>query len=209
MAKLAKLTIDLRWEDVFRRYDAKSPWERGSVYIMSNNSCVRRSMYGFKDPALEDPTALQKVPPKEFTRMLAAMLMDGARVDHSEYKFGLYQLMRNPQVVQHRLRDHCRVAIAHALRPRDTNSLTADGSPASATCPALASREAGQADDLHYRLMSRTPDDIIPHEHRDDTISKVIYPSLVARKVPKAEMRTNPDVIVPMKDELFKQLNAP
>ena len=59
-------------------------------------------MYGFMDPALAAPlyapadSASPALPNAEFVRMLAAMLMDGARVDHTEFKYGMYQLMRNP-----------------------------------------------------------------------------------------------------------------
>ena len=122
-AKLAKMTVDSRWEEVFRRYDPRNPWTRGKYYVMSNNTQVKRAMYGFMDPELaaslfvpaecENPA----LPQAEFVRMLAAMLMDGARVDHSEFKYGMYQLMRDPTAPTNHVRDKSRLAIVRALRP--------------------------------------------------------------------------------------------
>ena len=65
--------------------------------------------------------------------------------------------------------------------------------------------------DIHSRLIASNVDDEIPYEHRDKIpdISKLVCPSLVARKVPKSEMRTNPDAQAALKAELQKQLNAP
>ena len=83
-AKLAKITIDCRWEEVFRRYDPQDPWTRGKYYVMSNNAQVKRAMYGFMDQSLTSQRAVgevndsQALPESEFVRMLSAMLMDGA-----------------------------------------------------------------------------------------------------------------------------------
>ena len=83
---------------------------------MSNNAQVKRAMYGFMDPALPSQRAVGAVndcldlPEADFVRMLAAMLMDGARVDHSEFKYGMYQLMRNPTAPTNHVRDECRLA---------------------------------------------------------------------------------------------------
>ena len=89
-------------------------------------------MYGFMDPELAAPLyapadgASPALPKAEFVRMLTAMLMDGARVDHSEIKYGMYQLMRNPTAPTNHARDKCRLAIVRALRPRENSgSLTA------------------------------------------------------------------------------------
>jgi hypothetical protein len=54
-AKLAKVTVDCRWEEVFRRYEPAIPQDPGRIYVMSNNSQIRKSMYGFRDPALGTP----------------------------------------------------------------------------------------------------------------------------------------------------------
>ena len=162
-AKLAKVTVDCRWEEVFRRYDPAHPWDRGRLYIMSNNTQIRKSMYGFRDPALgpdafggspqaaasdigasrgsPQAAADAALPHGEFVRMLAAMLMDGARVDHSEFKYGMYQLMRTPSAPTNQVRDKCRLAIVRALRPREKPSggspqAAAVGSSASPACPA-------------------------------------------------------------------------
>ena len=53
-----------------------------------------------------------EAPPEhgDFVRMLAAMLMDGARVGHSEYKYGLF-------VAAVCIRESSRLAIIRALRP--------------------------------------------------------------------------------------------
>ena len=157
--------------------------------------------------------------------MLAAMLMDGARVDHSEFKYGMYQLMRNPTAPTNHVRDKCRLAIVRALIPRENSgSLTAATAlPASPACPSpLASLPADlggwksgifdmNSDRVHSRLIASDVQDTISKEHRDHIpdISRLVCPSLVARKVPKSELKTNPEVRAAMKAELEKQLNAP
>ena len=230
-AKLAKITIDCRWEEVFRRYDPQDPWTRGRYYVMSNNAQVKRAMYGFMDPALTSQRAVGEVndslalPETDFVRMLAAMLMDGARVDHSEFKYGMYQLMRNPTAPTNHVRDKCRLAIVRALRPREaSSSLTAAaGLQTSPACPStlvsptadLGSWTSGiydmNPDRIHNRLIASDIQDVISTEHRDriPDISRLVCPSLVARKVPRSELKTNPEVRAAMKAELAKQLNAP
>ena len=230
-AKLAKMTVDSRWEEVFRRYDPRDPWTRGKYYVMSNNAQVRRAMYGFMDPELAAPLCVPAdgespaLPNAEFVRMLAAMLMDGARVDHSEFKYGMYQLMRNPTAPTNHVRDKCRLAIVRALRPRENSgSLTAATVlPASPACPStlvslpadLGSWTSGifdmNPDRVHNRLIASDIQDAISTEHRDriPDISRLVCPSLVARKVPRSELKTNPEVRAAMKAELEKQLNAP
>ena len=230
-AKLAKITIDCRWEEVFRRYDPQDPWTRGKYYVMSNNAQVKRAMYGFMDPALTSQRAVGEVndslalPESEFVRMLAAMLMDGARVDHSEFKYGMYQLMRNPTAPTNHVRDKCRLAIVRALRPREaSSSLTAAAAlQTSPACPStlvsptadLGSWTSGicdmNPDRIHNRLIASDIQDVISAEHRDriPDISRLVCPSLVARKVPRSELKTNPEVRAAMKAELEKQLNAP
>ena len=230
-AKLAKITIDCRWEEVFRRYDPQDPWTRGKYYVMSNNAQVKRAMYGFMDPALTSQRAVGEVndslalPETDFVRMLAAMLMDGARVDHSEFKYGMYQLMRNPTAPTNHVRDKCRLAIVRALRPREaSSSLTAAaGLQTSPACPSalvsptadLGSWTSGiydmNPDRIHNRLIASDIQDVISTEHRDriPDISRLVCPSLVARKVPRSELKTNPEVRAAMKAELAKQLNAP
>ena len=51
-AKLAKLTLDLRWQEVYRRYDAKHPHDRGELYIMSDSQAILKSLYGLSDPSV-------------------------------------------------------------------------------------------------------------------------------------------------------------
>ena len=55
-----------------------------------------------------------------------------------------------------------------------------------------------------FEITTSNVDEEISHEHRDKIpdVSKLICPSLVARKVPKSEMRTNPDAQAALKAEL-------
>ena len=100
------------------------------------------------------------------------------------------------------LREYCRNAVACALRPRGPggNALPVTNGPAgrggSDAAPSPAVR-------YHDRLLAATGADALSTEHRPKVaeVSRLAFPALVARKVPRMEMKTNPKVDLQKKNE--------
>ena len=217
-AKLAKLTLDLRWQEVFRRYDANDPHTRGELYILSDSQAILHSLYGLSDPSVVQTEGIENN--DQYYNHAAKCLVDGARKELDAYKKGLYFECTHRHTAREQIRGGGRSAVAAALRPMLRQPQTVD---LAAQDVEDVSTMCWSSVPLHDVLMAKTPadavaeneyvDGLLPisttHREKNPSVSRVIAPSLVARKVPAKEMKTNQAVIDALKVEVRKHLDAP
>ena len=107
-AKLAKITVEMHWEEVWRRYDPAAPWDRGQWYYLTNNSHIRERMYGilpYMDQAIPWKGLKDQILSPTIEN-LTRTILDGVRANMSAYKRGLWVVMNNRQVLKDNLRAH-------------------------------------------------------------------------------------------------------
>ena len=113
-AKLAKITMDQHWEEVWRAYDPKDFDNKGRLHVLSNSTYVRAEMYGFKDPSIRTDYSREETS-DEFINMLACMLLGGVRENHSSFTWELRYILTNRAKAMACCRAECRRDIARAL----------------------------------------------------------------------------------------------
>ena len=125
-AKLAKLTVDYHWEDVYRTYDPANPQNLGRLMIQTNNTAVRYNMYGFRDP-MTIPAVDAELAPSDAAYLsdLAGMLLRGAQQHHAVSKRVLTELMQADPNDDSRLQKLVKEDVRQAMQvPRKRKTAT-------------------------------------------------------------------------------------
>ena len=209
-AKLAKLTVDYHWEDVYRTYDPANPLDSGRLMIQTNNTAVRYNMYGFRDPTtIPAPDAALAASDAEYLSDLAGMLMRGARQNHAAAKRVLTELLQENPKDDTRLRKMVTEDVVQAMRvPRRRHAAkTAASVPALYTVVERDDRVSGSP--AAPAFLSTKAKAKSEHQERNPDVSKVVLPMFaVARKVPRSEWG-NAECADALNVEMKKQLEAP
>ena len=221
------MIINATWDHIYTRY-GQDPWaqspKQGSRHLdmFTNNQHILRGLFGYQKRHDQTDMICQAMSRalleshSMYIKIMTAMAQDSTHLNHALGRIGRQKMSAAMEWIAPSQADPTgrlrpvprRVSQAESVWLTDPDAIRTER-----LAKAQAETDAAYVDliTLHCKMSAVCAAEASPSYHREKVPdwSRVIYPCVVARKVPKAEASWNPKVVEAIEAEKQKHLNAP